>query len=204
VEPGSHDTLPDDPERARAEEHGPTDVALMERLARGDADALGPLMERHHRRIYRIALAYLRNPDDAMDAVQETFVKAFQNAHRWEGDKAVGPWLTKIAVNQSIDQYRRSRRRLGREEPLETEERTIVASLPSPEGVAYSGEISVRIERALKALPERQRAVFVLRHYEDMTLPEIAESLGMNLGTVKSNLHRALGRLRGRLAGLAP
>jgi RNA polymerase sigma-70 factor (ECF subfamily) len=175
----------------------------MERLSRGDSEALGPLMERHHRRVYRIALSYVRNPDDALDVVQETFVKAFQKAWRWRGDAEVGPWLTRIAVNQSIDFYRRSRRRLKREEPLEPEEHTIAARLPSPESLTFSGEISQKILRALKTLPKRQRAVFVLRHYEEMTLPEIALSLGMNVGTVKSNLHRALGRLRGRLAGLA-
>ena len=176
----------------------------MARLARGDTDALGPLMERHHGRIYRIALSYLRNPDDALDVVQETFVKLFQNAGRWKGDKAVAPWLTRIAVNQSIDRYRSQKRRSSKEESLETEERTIPAEVPSPEGVAYSGEVSFRIARALKTLPERQQKIFLLRHYEDLTLPEIAESLGMSLGTVKSNLHRALKRLRGRLASVAP
>src|SRR6185436_4597029 len=97
----------------------PSDRDLMGRLAAGDRDALAPLVERHHRRLYRIALAYLRNPDDALDVVQETFVKAFQNAGRWDPRSEVGAWLTRIAVNQSIDRYRRTRRRRVTEAPLD-------------------------------------------------------------------------------------
>lgn len=174
----------------------------MRRLAQGDSEALGPLMERHHVRLYRIALSYLRNPDDARDVVQEAFVRVFEHARRWRGDAEVGPWLTRIAVNQSIDHYRKSKRRRGREEPLESG--SFPSTLPLPDGRVFSSEIARRVDRALEALPERQRAVFVLRHYEEMTLPEIASSLGMNLGTVKSNLHRALARLRQRLVAIAP
>src|SRR5439155_1638030 len=91
----------------------------MGRLARGDRDALGPLMERHYRRLNRLVLSYLRDPDDALDAVQEVFVKAYQAASRWDGGPEVGPWLTRIAVNHSIDRYRRGRRRLPSEPPPE-------------------------------------------------------------------------------------
>jgi len=87
------------------------DRELMARLAAGDREALAPLMERHYRRVYRIALSYLRHPDDALDAVQETFVKAFQKADRWDGSTDAGPWLARVAVNQSIDRWRRIRRR---------------------------------------------------------------------------------------------
>ena len=90
----------------------------MERLARGDREALAPLMERHHTRLYRIALSYLRDADEALDAVQEIFVKAFQAAARWDPVADVGPWLSRSAVNHSIDCYRKRRRRLQSEEPM--------------------------------------------------------------------------------------
>jgi|SRR5579862_3584020 RNA polymerase sigma-70 factor (ECF subfamily) len=170
----------------------------MGRLSRGDRDALTLLMERHYRRIYRIALSYLRNPDDALDCTQEIFVKVFEKSGRWRGDSEVGPWLTRVAVNQAIDHYRKTRRRLTKEEPILDHD--MKTERPSPEGTAHAEEVSEKISRALRALPERQRAVFVLRHYDDLSLPEIATSLGMRIGTVKSNLHRALGRLRIRLA----
>jgi len=81
----------------------PSDRELMVRLAGGDREALAPLLERHHRRLYRVALAYLRQPDDALDAVQEAFVKAIVLAARWDGAAEVAPWLTRIVINQSID-----------------------------------------------------------------------------------------------------
>jgi RNA polymerase sigma-70 factor (ECF subfamily) len=181
-----------------------SDRDLMARLAAGDREALGPLMERHHLRVYRIALSYLRDRDEALDAVQETFVKAYQAAARWDGAAEVAPWLSRIAVNHAIDRYRRSRRRLRSETPLDDEvhgER-IAVDAPSPERRAMDHEAGERISAALGDLPDRQRAVVVLRLYEEMNLDEIARALDMNLGTVKSSLHRALRRMRERLAEL--
>jgi len=183
-----------------------TDRDLMARLQAGDRDALGPLMERHHLRIYRIALAYLRDRDEAQDAVQETFVKAYQGAARWDGSAEVAPWLSRIAVNHAIDRYRGRRRRLRSETPLDDEvhgER-IAAPAPSPERRAMDREAGEKITAALGALPERQRAVVVLRLYQDMNLDDIARTLDMSLGTVKSSLHRAMRRMRETLAGLRP
>lgn len=184
----------------------PSDRDLMARLVAGDQAALDPLMERHHRRLYRIALGYLRDPDLALDAVQETFVKAFQNAARWDGRSEVAPWLVRIAVNQSIDQYRRVRRRRVAEEPLAEGDHstTLTVEDAAPDRRVLGREIGERIQAALQVLPERQRAVFVLRHYQDLSLEEIAQTLDMSLGTVKSSLHRGLRRMRERLVGLRP
>lgn len=182
-----------------------TDRELMVRLAGGDREALAPLVSRHYQRLYRIALSYLRNADDALDAVQETFVKACEKAGTWRDSSEVAPWLTRIAVNQSIDRYRWGRRRLGREEALdEADHDTRLAGGEVPPDRHLLGrELRERIGAALDGLPATQRAVFVLRHYEEMSLEEIAETLSLNLGTVKSSLHRALRRLRPRLRELA-
>jgi RNA polymerase sigma-70 factor (ECF subfamily) len=184
----------------------PSDRELMTRLGRGDRDALAPLMERHHRRIYRVALAYVRNADEALDVVQETFVRAFRHAARWDTASEVVPWLVRIAVNHSIDRYRRGRRRLATEEPLEPgdHDARITADDPSPERRVFGRELSERLAAALRRLPGRQRDVFVLRHYDELSLEEIANALEMSLGTVKSSLHRAIHRLRTELEGLRP
>jgi len=184
---------------------GPTDRELLARLGQGDREALSPLMARHYQRLYRIALSYLRDADEALDVVQETFVKAFRNAASWNPSSEVAPWLTRIAVNHSIDVYRRRRHRRRVIEPLaEDAERDprLRADDPSPERSVLSRELSERISTALRCLPKTQRAIFVLRHYEEQSLEEIAQTLGLSLGTVKSGLHRALRRLRPRLAGL--
>jgi RNA polymerase sigma-70 factor (ECF subfamily) len=179
------------------------DRELMARLAQGDREALAPLMERHYRRCYRIALSYLRQRDDALDVVQEAFVKAFRQAARWDGSGDAGPWLARITVNLSIDRWRRNRRRLATFAPLEHDDRApeIVDGAASADQRVKRREAGDRIRAALSRLPERQRAVVVLRHYQEMSLEEIARALDMSLGTVKSSLHRALHRMRAGLAG---
>jgi len=180
-----------------------SDRDLMARLAAGDREALAPLMERHSPRVYRIALSYLRHPDDALDTVQETFVKAFQKADRWDGSTGAGPWLSRVAVNQSIDRWRRNRRRQATFTPLVEgdHDESLADTRLDPDRRVQGRELRDRLALLLDQLPEKQRAVVVLRHYQEMSLEEIAETLGMRLGTVKSSLHRALGRMRAGLKG---
>ena len=185
----------------------PSDRELVTRLAAGDRDALSPLVERHHRRLFRIALSYLRNPDDAEDAVQEAFVKLFERARTWDGRSEVAPWLTRIAVNQAIDLYRKLHRRRVRFPPIEDSQGValpIPDPSPSPEQQAHGARLGGRMSAALEGLGERQRAVLVLRHAEGLSLEEISTSLGLRLGTVKSTLHRALVEMRGRLMEVRP
>jgi RNA polymerase sigma-70 factor (ECF subfamily) len=174
------------------------DRELMARLAAGDREALGPLMQRHYRRLFRIALAYLRQREDALDVVQEAFVKAFRAAPRWDGSVLPAPWLSRITVNVAIDRWRRNRRRADTFSPLSVDDHTssLADAASPPDRGVQARETAERLQRALAALPERQRAVVVLRHYQDLSLDEIAQTLGMSLGTVKSSLHRALARMR--------
>jgi RNA polymerase sigma-70 factor (ECF subfamily) len=188
---------------AASQEGATSDRDLMARLAAGDREALAPLMERHYPRLYRLALSYVRNPEDALDVVQETFVKAFRKADRWDGSTEAGPWLSRVAVNQSIDRWRRNRRRQATFTPLAEgdHDESLAAGGPDPDRRVLRREMRDRLAMALEDLPERQRAVVVLRHYQEMSLDEIAQTLGMRLGTVKSTLHRALGRMRTGLRG---
>jgi RNA polymerase sigma-70 factor (ECF subfamily) len=182
-------------------ESGADDRELMERLARGDREALTPLVDRHHRRLYRIAVGYLREREDALDVVQEAFVKVFQAASRWDGSADAGPWLSRVTVNLSIDRWRRNKRRGQTFSPLaEGDHLDVLADhRPAPDRGVEGRESGERLAVALRALPERQRAVVVLRHYQELSLEEIASTLGMSLGTVKSSLHRALHRMRDTL-----
>ena len=186
-----------------SQEGAASDRDLMVRLAAGDREALAPLMERHYPRLYRLALSYVRNPDDALDVVQETFVKAFRKADRWDGSTEAGPWLSRVAVNQSIDRWRRNRRRRATFTPLAEgdHDESLADGGPDPDRRVLRREMRDRLAVALEGLPDRQRAVVVLRHYQEMSLDEIAQTLGMRLGTVKSTLHRALGRMRTGLRG---
>lgn len=174
------------------------DRQLMSRLAAGDREALAPLVERHHRRLYRIALAYLRRPEEAQDVVQEAFVRVCCAAGRWNAARAPAPWLSRIAVNLAIDRWRRNRRRADTFSPLaEHDHEAMLADTGTPpDRRVESRETAELLRSALAALPERQRAVVTLRHYQELSLEEIAETLGISLGTVKSSLHRALAQMR--------
>lgn len=177
----------------------PSDRELLQRLAGGDREALAPLMEGHYRRLYRIVVSYLRDPDEALDGVQETFVKAYCHAGTWDGRSEPGAWLTRIAVNEAIDRYRRGKKRASSFSPLVSEPPG--DGNDDPARALRRREDAERVGRALATLSERQRAVFVLRHQEEMTLDEIGRVLGLRLGTVKSCLHRAVHALRERLGG---
>lgn len=180
-----------------------SDRDLMARLAQGDRDAMAPLVERHYRRLYRIALGYLREREDSLDVVQEAFVKVYQAAPRWDGSADAGPWLSRVTVNLSIDRWRRNKRRGQTFSPLVEGDHldALKDTRPAPDRGLLHRDAGSKVEHALRALPERQRAVVVLRHYQELSLEEIAATLGISLGTVKSSLHRALHRMRETLAG---
>ena len=109
------------------------------------------------------------------------------------------------AVNQAIDRLRRRKRRAG-EQSIEDDARALDLRADTLEAdqIVYGREIQERLTRALEGLPDGQRAVFVLRHYDQLSLDEISATLEMNLGTVKSSLHRALQHLRRRMGSLRP
>ena len=125
---------------------------------------------------------------------------------RWDGSADAGPWLSRVTVNLSIDRWRRNKRRGQTFSPLvEGDHLDVLADhRPAPDRGVEGRESGERLAVALRALPERQRAVVVLRHYQELSLEEIATTLGMSLGTVKSSLHRALHRMRDTLTEAKP
>lgn len=173
------------------------------RLAReGDRVAFRAIFDGHRQRVFSLAYRYLRNQADAEDVLQDTFIKAYHALALYKPDKGqnFSAWLNKICVNASIDSLRKNR---GRNlQPLEPEE---VANMPAPshssdpEISTRNKEIREHVDRALSKLPPRQRMIFTLRHYQDFSIREIAESLDSTEGSVKKHLFRAVGSLKKRL-----
>lgn len=174
------------------------DHDLLARLQAGDGEALSPLMVRHERRLYGIAYGYLRNSEDALEVVQDAFVKLFQQSERIDARAEVGAWLTRVAINAAIDRYRQKKRRGNHEVGVETEDLHHVPARHARDALdhLHTDDSRRAIERGLQALNERQRAVVTLRHFSDLSLDEIASTLGVRLGTVKSSLNRALARMK--------
>ena len=169
-------------------------------------DDFTSLVRSHQQRIYRVLLGMLRDSDAAQTLTQECFLKAYRRRASFRGEARVDVWLLKIAVNLARD-HRRSRwREFWRRSPSPPDEvENLAQSLPDPhasqERVLLGREEVACVWSAVETLPPQQRAVFVLRFVEEMSLEEIAEATSLKLGTVKTHLFRAVHAIRQRLKG---
>jgi RNA polymerase sigma-70 factor, ECF subfamily len=161
------------------------------------------------RRIFRLCWRLLRNSDDADSAAQDAFVKAYRVLQRKDGAQAIGDadrWITRIAINTCLDRLRSRKWMFWRQRVAADDEASILlfapALGPTPEEKLLARDLSRRLNAALDTLSARQRSVFLLRHEEDMTLEEISEILGVDVGTVKAHMSRAVKKLRQELRDL--
>ena len=166
------------------------------------------LVERHQRRAARIAFHYLRDAADADEAVQDAFVKAYTHMGTFREDLPFEVWFTRILINGCLDRLKARRRRerwIARptidSDGMERDPAEHLPSLgPSPEDVMLLNERRRRLKVAMLELPERQRLVFVLSHFEGRTSREVSAMTGLNESTVRVHLFRAIRRLRSLLA----
>jgi RNA polymerase sigma-70 factor, ECF subfamily len=176
----------------------PSDEAELVRraLARDDM-AFRTIMERHNRRLYRIARSILRNGSEAEDVVQQAYVNAFTHLGGFRGDSSLATWLSRITMNEALGRLRRERQPVDREtfEAQRTEAQIIkfpqMVTSDDPERTMAQREILQLVERATDKLPEIFRIVFMTRAIEGMSVEETAELLGLPPETVKTRLHRA-------------
>ena len=179
------------------------DEGLVMRARNGDRDAFGELVRTHQRRVWRVCRQYLGS-DEAEAATQDTLVKAYTSLASFDGRSAFTTWLTRIAINSCLDELRRRRREGLRLEPADAEAAddplaAVPDDRPGPEERSAQRQALVRLAALERALPERQREIFRLRFYAELDLEEIADALGVHVGTVKTQLHRAVHRLRRQL-----
>lgn len=176
------------------------DDELVARARRGDREAFSELVARFQRPLTGRALSSTRRIEDADDAVQETFLRAWQGLPRFREDARFGPWLFRILDNHLAD---RGRRR-GREVPgAESFAESLADDAPRADERLLAEELSTAVQSAVAQLPPgRQREVFHLRYEEGLPVNEIAQRLGLHSGTVKVHLFRGARELR-RLLGAA-
>lgn len=183
------------------------DEALIRASQAGDLEAFNLLVQRHERPVFNVALRLLRDVGLAEDATQDTFIRAWQNIGSFQTG-SVRSWLYKIATNRSYDMLRASARR-----PAGSLEAEMVEIEPiwstgtgeeSPDAHALRRELSIYLERALTALPDDQRMVVLLADVQGLDYQEVADTMGIALGTVKSRLSRARAKIRQALADDAP
>ncbi len=165
-------------------------------------------MQSEQRRVYLLCFRLLRDEDEASSATQDAFFKAYRAIGKTEFEAVddAARWITRIAVNTCLDRLRSKRWQFWRKRPSQETEETILSLAASADPGALDRmcgrEIEHRLAAALDKLSLRQRAVFTLRHYEDKTLDEIAKTLDLDVGSVKSHLSRALIKMRCELKDL--
>ncbi len=177
------------------------DAELIRRAVGGDRQAFDEIYQRHRRKVFKIAYGMTRSEDDALDVVQDTFVKAHRSLARFEGRSALGTWLCQIATHQAIDLARR--RKVRQADSLE--EDRVGADEPggSPRAKAQERELKAALEKALGELSEKHRTVFVLYTVKGLSYKEIAQVLEISIGTVMSRLFYARKNLQRMLADFA-
>jgi RNA polymerase sigma-70 factor, ECF subfamily len=168
----------------------------------------GDWMLAEQKRIYRLCLHMLRNRDEADSVTQDVFVEAHRALERSGGKSIQEPakWLTRVALNTCIDRLRSKRWMFWHRQVSFGEEESVLRLRPaaglSQEDALIARDISRRISRSLRKLSVRQRMVFLLHYCEDYRLEEIADALGLDSGTVKAHMARAIKKLREELRGL--
>ena len=164
-------------------------------------------MRSEQKRVFLLCYRLLGERDEADTATQEVFLKAFRALSR-PGTQPENPdrWLTRVTVNACLDRLRSRRWQFWRKRPNQDDEAIILAqtasSAPTAEDEIFAREIAVQLTEALGKLSSRQRSVFVLKHYEDRSLDEIAAILKVEVGTVKAHMARAVAKLRLELRDL--
>jgi RNA polymerase sigma-70 factor (ECF subfamily) len=162
-------------------------------------------MAAEQRRIATLCLRMAQNREEAENLAQETFLRAFEMLRRGGRVDDPAKWITRVAVNVCLDHLRSRRwqfwKRASNGADVAAVDLTIDGA-PGPESLLLARQIGARIAAGLDRLSDRQRSVFVLRHYEHRPLDEIAEILALDLGTVKTHLSRAVARLRVELTDL--
>ncbi len=175
----------------RSQEEAARERELIRRAKDGNREAFGLLIRRYQRRIFALGLRFFGNADDAEDLVQDTFLRAWRNVHRFDEERPLAPWLFRIATNRALTEIETRKRRGGEE----LDER-IAWEGPGADEELERKRLRENVDRAIGELPEDQRMILLLRTTEGMSYREISEALDIPMGTVMSRLARARETIR--------
>lgn len=183
---------------------GDREATLIQRCAAGDETASAELVAEHQRMVVQLAANLLGDREEALDLSQEVFLRVFRTIHRFRGQSSLRTWIYRIAVNQAWNRHRFWRRRhradqVSLDQHVARHGDVFRGFNPEPDRVLAQKELADRLRGALERLPFEQRTAIVLREVDGLSYEEIAFSLGLAIGTVKSRLTRARQALRADL-----
>jgi len=179
-----------------------TDEQLVRKSQEDDERAFGELVSRYESKVYSLALKMLRNPEDAEDVLQDTFLRAYRGIKSFKGNSTFSTWIYRITANSALMRLRK--RQLPTVSIDDADEREAPINIadwaPGPVEQMLNQETQAAMTEAIEALPPEFRQVFVLRDIEELSNAEVAEILDLSVAAVKSRLHRARLKVRNRLA----
>jgi RNA polymerase sigma-70 factor, ECF subfamily len=180
-----------------------TDAELLSLVKSGDGQALEALLGRHEKQVYRFGLRMCGSEEDAKEVLQETLMSAFRGLHAFRGEAELSTWLYQVARTHCL---RARRRRVGEPtelQPLDSPDATRVeAATRTPDEASHARQMGEVLQAAILALPEEQRETIILRDVEGLSAEEAARVVGIEVGALKSRLHRARLQLRAHLSTL--
>lgn len=174
------------------------DKVLIDRFLKGDESAFNLLFEKYKRKIYLTAYRLLGNHEDANDITQETLIKVYKELKNFRNESLLYTWIYRITINLSLNLLKKKKLRSFFDFE-EVDEWLFKDDRQSPELSFRENELSNKIQEALKKLPEKQRTVFTLRYYDELSYEEISEILGTSVGALKANYFHAINKLQKEL-----
>lgn len=178
-----------------------TDDELVKRAQNDDERAFGELVTRYESKVYSLAMKMLRNPEDAEDVLQDTFLRAYRGIKSFKGNSTFSTWIYRITANSALMRLRK--KQLPQVSIEDADEREAPISIadwaPGPVEQLLNQEMQRVMDEAVEALPPEFRQVFILRDIEELSNADVAEILDLSVAAVKSRLHRARLKVRNRL-----
>lgn len=179
-----------------------TDEELVQKAQQDDERAFGKLVERYESKVYSLAMKMLRNPEDAEDVLQDTFLRAYRGIKSFQGNSTFSTWIYRITANSALMRLRK--KQLPTVSIDDADERETPINIadwsPGPVEQLLTQETQKAMDEAIEALPPEFKQVFILRDVEELSNAEVAEILDLSVAAVKSRLHRARLKVRNRLA----
>ncbi len=184
-----------------------TDQLLVEQVQKGDKRAFDLLVSKYQNKLFHLVSRYIKDPDEALDVVQESFIKAYRALPNFRGDSAFYTWLFRIAVNTAKNHLTSMSRRPPQQDvdALDAEQysgESRLKNADTPENELLRDEIQQTVQRAIEKLPDDLRTAILLREAEGMSYEEIAQVMGCPIGTVRSRIFRARDAIDKQLAPL--
>ncbi|MBR2743535.1 MAG: sigma-70 family RNA polymerase sigma factor [Clostridia bacterium] len=166
---------------------------IIKHVLDGDTDAFELIVKRYEKKVYNLALRYLKNPDDALDVSQDVFIQVYQNLSGFRGDAQFSTWIYRVTYNKCVDMLRKTQK-IRRNVVMSTDDENFFETRDGSASIeeSYEGrETLLAVMKIIDALPDEQRDVVMLRYIKDLSYAQIAEVMDIAEGTVKSRLNRA-------------